>query len=206
MLSSGQRTREEVSPCLELQNVDPGLNGCPSLVGDFKLDRPARFLLDHCRSVPYAPSNTNIVETYSDEITPPQLAVDRQIEHREIASAAPAVSEHGSSRPLSVSKAAFDRRSDPCSRAGEHACAGGLNALESSVVPSRSAPQLDRNVVSQSTVNGKGMFSGIAPTTAAPPTSRSGPERSNAMAAGTSAVRCKPERRSNGLDRCSWPL
>ena len=50
-----------------------------------KLNRPAGLLLDHSRAVPHAPSNANVVQTYSDEITPAQLAIDRQIEHREIA-------------------------------------------------------------------------------------------------------------------------
>jgi hypothetical protein len=49
------------------------------------LDRPAGFLLDHSRAVPHSSSNANVVQTYSDETTPAQLAVDRQIEHREIA-------------------------------------------------------------------------------------------------------------------------
>jgi hypothetical protein len=85
MLSSDQSAWEDIFPCLELQNVDPRLNGYPSLVGDFELDRSASFLLDHCRSVPHAPSDADVIQTYSDEITSPQLAVDRQIEHREIA-------------------------------------------------------------------------------------------------------------------------
>jgi hypothetical protein len=68
-----------------LQNVNPRLNRYPRLIGDLELHWPPGFLLDYSRSVSHAPSNADIVQTYSDEITPAQLAVDRQIEHCEIA-------------------------------------------------------------------------------------------------------------------------
>jgi hypothetical protein len=85
MLSSGERAWEKVLSCVKLQNVDPRLNGYPRLISELELHWPPGFLLDHSRSVSHAPSDADVVQTYSDEIAPAQLAVDRQIESCEIA-------------------------------------------------------------------------------------------------------------------------
>jgi hypothetical protein len=66
----------------------PLADGAPGLLGDLELHRSARLLLDHSRSVANSASADHIIDRQPDEIATPELAVDGQVEHREVANAA----------------------------------------------------------------------------------------------------------------------
>jgi hypothetical protein len=109
MLSSGQRARKERFPRLQLQDVYSGLNSHPRLVSHLELHWLARLLLRDGHSVPYSSSDTDIVQIYSDEITPAKLTIDRQTEHCQVAFALRKLQADPDRPPLSASRAAFDR-------------------------------------------------------------------------------------------------
>ena len=56
----------------------------PSLLRQFELDRPAGLLLDDRCAVAQSAADAHIVDLQTDEVAPPQFAVDRQVEHREV--------------------------------------------------------------------------------------------------------------------------
>jgi hypothetical protein len=64
---------------------DPVSDREPRLFGDFELDRPAGLLLDHGRAIPHRAADTHVIDPQGDQIAAAQLAVDRQVEQREIA-------------------------------------------------------------------------------------------------------------------------
>jgi hypothetical protein len=55
------------------------------LFGDFELHGPSSLLLDHGGTVSHLASYADVVDAKLHEVTAPQLAVDREIEQREIA-------------------------------------------------------------------------------------------------------------------------
>jgi hypothetical protein len=57
------------------------------LLGDFELHRPASLLLNDGRAIANSPAGKHVIDARPDEIAAPELAVDRQIKHRQIASA-----------------------------------------------------------------------------------------------------------------------
>jgi hypothetical protein len=70
---------------IEIFGFQMGQDRLPGLLGDFKPDRSAGLALPDCR-----PTNTNaiwgnLLSSQPDDITAAQLAVDRQVEEREIA-------------------------------------------------------------------------------------------------------------------------
>src|SRR5271169_6211240 len=69
-------------PGLELG--EPLADAAPGLLGDLELHRSARLFLDHNRSVANSASADNVIDRQPDEIATPELAVDGQVEHREI--------------------------------------------------------------------------------------------------------------------------
>jgi hypothetical protein len=64
---------------------DPVSDRGPRLFGNFELDRPAGFLLDHGRAIPHLAADAHVIDPHGDQITAAQLAVDPEIEQREIA-------------------------------------------------------------------------------------------------------------------------
>src|SRR5580692_2579471 len=64
------------------------IDGLAGLVAQFKSDGPPGFLLSDCRAIRRVPAGSHILNPDGDNITATKLAVDRQIEHREVASAA----------------------------------------------------------------------------------------------------------------------
>ena len=58
------------------------------LLGNLKLNRSSGLLLDHRRSIANSPANGYVVDPQPHGVAAPELAVDGQIEHREIALAA----------------------------------------------------------------------------------------------------------------------
>jgi hypothetical protein len=54
----------------------------------FELNRSARLLLDYRRSVADRPASAHIINFEPNEVAAPELAVNGEIEHREIAFAA----------------------------------------------------------------------------------------------------------------------
>jgi len=55
---------------------------------NLELHWPAGLLLDYRRAIANSPASEHVIDPQPDEIAAPELAVDRQIEHRKIASAA----------------------------------------------------------------------------------------------------------------------
>jgi hypothetical protein len=60
---------------------------CSGLFGDLELDRPPRFLLDYRGAVLHSVSDAYVAHPEPHEVAAPQLAVDGEIKHSEIASA-----------------------------------------------------------------------------------------------------------------------
>jgi hypothetical protein len=57
------------------------------LLRDFELDRSASLSLNDRRAVAQPAADAQIIDLQTDEVAPPQFAVDRQIEHRKFAPA-----------------------------------------------------------------------------------------------------------------------
>src|SRR5258705_5851302 len=54
-------TRKEVSPAPGTEAGKPILNRCAGLLGNFELNRPTCFLLNHRRSVSHPAADTNVI-------------------------------------------------------------------------------------------------------------------------------------------------
>ena len=57
----------------------------PGLIRQLELDRPPGLLLDHGRAIPHPAADGYVIDLHRDKIAAAQLAVDREIEQREIA-------------------------------------------------------------------------------------------------------------------------
>jgi hypothetical protein len=75
------------APIADFEYRQPILDRCPALLREFELDRPAGLLLDDCRTVAQSPADAQIIDLQTDEVAPSQFAVDRQVEHCEVAPA-----------------------------------------------------------------------------------------------------------------------
>ena len=82
-ISSGNSWGTNIGPP-GLELGEPLADGAPGLLGDLELHRSARLFLDHSRSVANSASAGNVIDRQPDEIATPELAVDGQVEHREI--------------------------------------------------------------------------------------------------------------------------
>jgi hypothetical protein len=78
-------TGEQVWALIEIFVFQMGQHRLPGLFGDFKPDRPARLPLPDCRAINAYAIGSNLLRQQADDITATQLAVDRQVEKREIA-------------------------------------------------------------------------------------------------------------------------
>jgi hypothetical protein len=54
------------------------------LLGNFELNRPTCFLLNHRRSVSHPAADTHVIGLQPDEITTPKFAIDSKVEQREV--------------------------------------------------------------------------------------------------------------------------
>src|SRR6266404_3905265 len=77
-------TRKEVSPAPGTKAGKPILNRCAGLLGNFELNRPTCFLLNHRRSVSHPAADTHVIGVQPDEITTPKFAVDSKVGQREV--------------------------------------------------------------------------------------------------------------------------
>jgi hypothetical protein len=64
---------------------DVVVDGLPRLLRQLKPDGSTGFLLANCRAIDCIPTRCNILNPKCDDIATPQLAVDCQIEHRQVA-------------------------------------------------------------------------------------------------------------------------
>jgi hypothetical protein len=62
----------------------PILNGRACLFGNFELNRPTCFLLNHRRSVSHPAADTHVIGLQPDEITTPEFAIDSKVEQRKV--------------------------------------------------------------------------------------------------------------------------
>jgi len=68
--------------------IDPAGHGLAGWIGEFKLNRSSGLLLDHVRPCRRSISVGHIADPELDQIASPKLAVDSEIEEREVASTA----------------------------------------------------------------------------------------------------------------------
>jgi len=68
--------------------LDPGLQRVPAGLRDLELDRPLRLLLQDDRPGRDLVAVADIADLEIDEVTAAQLAVDAEVEHRELSDAA----------------------------------------------------------------------------------------------------------------------
>jgi hypothetical protein len=76
---------KEIAPVLRFDNGQPFLDGFPSLFGQFELDRARGLFLDNSCAVADPTVCINVVDFQADEIAAAQFAVDRHVEHRDVA-------------------------------------------------------------------------------------------------------------------------
>ena len=76
---------EQISAVASVQGDDPLADSSTGLVGNLELHRPASLLLNDGRAIANSPASKHVIDPQSDEIAAPELAVDGEIEHREIA-------------------------------------------------------------------------------------------------------------------------
>jgi len=75
--------RKKKAAVTDFEYRQPILDRSPGLLRQFELDRPAVFLNDRC-AVAQPAADAQIVDLQTDEVAPPQFAVDRQVEHCEV--------------------------------------------------------------------------------------------------------------------------
>jgi hypothetical protein len=80
-----EAAREKISTTPGVEHGQPVSDGGADLLRDLELHRPAGLLLDYRRSIANSPAGEHIIDPQPDEVAAPELAVYRQIEHREIA-------------------------------------------------------------------------------------------------------------------------
>src|SRR6516164_10388 len=76
---------EQISALPSVEGGEPVADGSTGLVGNLELHRPASLLLNDGRAIANSPASRHVIDPQPDEIAAPELAVDGEIEHREIA-------------------------------------------------------------------------------------------------------------------------
>jgi hypothetical protein len=76
--------REQVVARLPRTAGNPRQHGVSRLLGDLELHRPSRLLLHHCGPGPHPSAQKDVIHPQGNQVTAPQLAVDRQVEHGEV--------------------------------------------------------------------------------------------------------------------------
>jgi hypothetical protein len=79
-------------------SLDVIVDGLPRLFRQSKPDRPTGLLLPHCDAIDSMSARCDVFDPKCDDITTPQLAVDCQIEHRQV-SRPPLNLQSGTDRP-----------------------------------------------------------------------------------------------------------
>ena len=74
------------------------IDGLPRLLCQLKPDGPTGLLLPYRRAIDRIPARRNVLDPKCDDIAAPQLAVDREIEHRQVARP-PVHLQSGTDRP-----------------------------------------------------------------------------------------------------------
>jgi hypothetical protein len=85
---SPQTAWEQISALASVDGGEPLADSNTGLFGDFELNRSAGLLLDYRRSIANPPARAHVVDLEPNEVAAPQLAVNGQIEHREVTFAA----------------------------------------------------------------------------------------------------------------------
>jgi hypothetical protein len=70
-----------------VEGGEPLADSNTGLLGNLELHRPASLLLNDSSAIANSPAGEHVIDPQPHEIAAPELAVDRQIEHRKIASA-----------------------------------------------------------------------------------------------------------------------
>jgi hypothetical protein len=81
---SPQTAWKQISALASIEGGEPLANSSAGLLGNLELHRPAGLLLNDGRTISNSPTSEHVIDPQTDEIAAPQLAVDPQIEHREI--------------------------------------------------------------------------------------------------------------------------
>jgi len=82
--SSSETAWEQVARIPKFDLRQPITYRDPSLLGDFKLDRPPCFPLYHGASVPHPAAGPYVIDLQADEIAASELAIDCKVEQGEI--------------------------------------------------------------------------------------------------------------------------
>jgi hypothetical protein len=75
---------EEKLARLLASGFDVIVDGLPRLLRQLKPYRPTGFLLPHRRAIDCVPARCNILDPKCDDIATPELAIDCEIEHRQV--------------------------------------------------------------------------------------------------------------------------
>ena len=78
---------EQILALASAEGGEPLADGRTGLLRNLELHRPASLLLNDGRAIANSPASKHVIDPQPDEISAPKSAVDRQIEHRKIASA-----------------------------------------------------------------------------------------------------------------------
>jgi hypothetical protein len=76
--------RKDVGAPICRSRVQPVLQRGASLLRDFEPNRTAGLALYDCRPVSHVSANGDVIDPKADEIAAPKLAVDGEVEHRQI--------------------------------------------------------------------------------------------------------------------------
>ena len=76
---------EQISAVASVQGDDPLADSSTGLVGNLELDRPASLLLNDGGAITHSSASEHVIDPQPDEIAAPEFAVDRQIEHWQVA-------------------------------------------------------------------------------------------------------------------------
>ena len=111
--------REDVGASIRRSRVQPLLQRGAGLLHDLEQNRPAGLVLDNRRPVSHAASRGDVVDPKANEIAAAQLAIDGEIEQRQIALALLHLKPdtNGPGTPLLAAGDASGRRGGPCSTA-----------------------------------------------------------------------------------------
>jgi hypothetical protein len=82
-----EAAREKISAAPGVQRGQPVASGGAGMLRDLELHWPAGLLPNYGRTIANPAADEYIVDSDPDEVAAPELAVDRQIEHRKIAPA-----------------------------------------------------------------------------------------------------------------------
>jgi hypothetical protein len=83
---SPQTAWEQIWALASVEGGKPLAGSSTGLLGNLELHGPASLLPNDGRAIANSPASEHVIDPQADEIAAPELAVDRQIKHRKIAS------------------------------------------------------------------------------------------------------------------------